>query len=162
MVTAKVVVGVVLYLLGQVPTESNRDLWKPAAKADAPVVAQVKDKIGPAAPWDTAALYPDKSLRSYTFRFEGRATHAGKPVPNASVLVFLTTSQGRQTQGVTSDENGFYSIEVSLEGSRNEPIDWSMTARTPDSQQVELVGRRILMHEEETIMVQNPLELFPG
>lgn len=164
MTIAHTIVIALLSLFGS-SVDTHRDLWKPAVrhptKASWMVVRDhVKDKIGPAAPWVNPGF--DRSLRRYTFNFEGKTTVREQPVSGALVRLRLTTSEGETNFETRSNEAGQYSIEVSLNGLESEPIDWSMTAQTTDLRQVEFVGRKILMREDDTIMVQNPIDLQPS
>jgi hypothetical protein len=154
----KTLLGVMLYVFGLTPTATNPHLWKPArAPQTHTVQTAAKDRIGPAGMM--ASLRKDNSLRQYHYVFEGVATYEGKPSPNASVLVRVVSSRETVVQGATTDADGAYSVEISLEGSRYEPIDWSMEAFTPDSQKVELLGRRIVMREDAPVVVNVPVQL---
>ena len=68
---------------------------------------------------------------------------------NANVRIRLVTSREVFFKSGVTDKFGHYSIEMNIVGSRYEPVDWSMEALTPDSEQVKLNGRRIVMREDE-------------
>ena len=117
---------------------------------------KVRDMIGPAG--FRQLRDQDSSLRQYTYIFEGQATHRGTPCADARVVIHLVTARGTITREGMTSLDGTYSITVSVEGSRYEPVDWSMEAYTSDFKKVEMIGRRIVMREDDTVTVHNPFE----
>jgi len=104
----------------------------------------------------------DVGMHTYTFIFGGKAAYHGQPMTHASVLVRLTTPRGEALQGVVTDADGSYSVQMTAEVAPNEPVDWSMEAYTPEFKKVELVGRRIAIYEETTQTVETPIEFLRG
>ena len=102
------------------------------------------------------------SLHRMTYVFEGKATLHGQPCPNASVLIRLTSGERAVAQGIMTDGDGNYSVQVAIEAEDKDPIDWTIDAYTPDFKDVEIGGRRIVQSEEELdkqpIVVTNPVE----
>ena len=97
-------------------------------------------------------------LRHYRYVFEGKATHAGKACPNASIIVHLVSGdEALATQGAVTNPDGTYSLAMEIDASPNKPVDWSMEAYSADFKKVEMVGRRILTQEESPnpAMVKN-------
>jgi hypothetical protein len=98
----------------------------------------------------------------YSYLFEGRGTFDGKPFPNASVLVKISTPHGSFVQGATTDADGYYSVPAVVTAAPNDPIDFTVEAYTPDFEKVEIVGRRIAMREDYSVIVQKPLDFLPS
>jgi hypothetical protein len=155
---AKQAVAVALYVLGGIPINTHKDLYQPARVHPRAEVQQVRDTIGPGL-WDAPAT-PDIRLNTYIYHFDGLALFKGKPIAGAKVILHVTTSRTVEVRQVVTGDDGSYEIVVNLEGSRNEPVDWQMTAYTPDMKKVELVGRRIAMREDNTVTVHKNLELL--
>ncbi len=107
------------------------------------------------APQNSMRLSPVGVLRHYNYTFEGKATVHGQACHNASVLVRLTNGTTSVTRGGLTDENGFYSLELSMDAAANEPVDWMMTAKNVDGGKVELIGRKIVTREEDAVTVEN-------
>jgi hypothetical protein len=155
-------VTLILYVLLNVPINTHKELHQqsPWSMLHSIHVAhlqkKVRDMIGPAGFRQTVDY--DASLRQYTYIFEGQATHKGTPCADARVVIHLVTSRGSFIQEAKTTEDGTYSIEMVVEGSRYEPVDWSMEAFTSDFKKVEMVGRRIVMREDDTVTVHNPFE----
>jgi len=104
-------------------------------------------------------LNPEIVLRHYSYTFEGRATEHGQPSANASVLVRLTYGDTSVTKGTVTNADGSYSLSISIDAAADQPVDWMMTARNADSDKVELLGRRIVTHEEESaVTVENSVD----
>ena len=97
---------------------------------------------------------------TYTYVFEGKVASHGKPCPGAGVIVRLSTENETRVQGAVADDNGDYSITVSIDAQPDQAIDYVMNAHDPASNHVELVGRRITAHEEETVTVRNPINIL--
>jgi hypothetical protein len=99
-------------------------------------------------------------LHTYNYVFEGAVTQHRKPCAEASVLVRLNTASANYVQGAVTDENGAYSIKMSVQAAPDEAIDYSMEAHDSNFNKVELVSRRIISREqEEVVMVQKPIDI---
>jgi hypothetical protein len=98
-------------------------------------------------------------LHTYNYVFEGTVTQHHKPCAEANVLVRLNTSSANYVKGAITDEDGNYSIKMSVEAAPDEAIDYSMEAHDSDFNKVELIGRRIISREEEVVMVQKPIDI---
>lgn len=107
-------------------------------------------------------LMNDPTVHEFTYIFEGKGTYLGQPCSRASVLVRLSTPRTEVYQGAVTDADGNYSVSLKINASDNEPVDFSVEAYNPDFQKIELVGRRIVMHEDSTVTVQKPLDFIPG
>jgi len=141
-----------MYMLVGKPIDTHKDFHRPAKTIH---VAKVHDRIGPAG---SMRLYNDSSLRTYVYNFEGMAAYKGQPCANASVLVRVVTSRGTFVQGGITEADGRYAIKIIVDGNRFEPVDWSMEAHTSDSKKAQLVGSRIMMHEDEDTTVRGTLD----
>jgi len=155
---AKQAVAIVMYVLGGVPINTHKDLYQPAIIHARPAVQTVRDTIGPGL-WGVPGT-PDIRLTTYIYHFDGLALFKGEPIAGAKVILHVTTSRTVEVREAMTADNGSYEIVVNLEGSRNEPVDWQMTAYTPDMKKVELVGRRIAMREDDSVIVHNNLDLL--
>lgn len=158
---------ITLMILVNLPVNTHRDLHRPgripapASNASTPVIKKAAKPSGDS-DFHAMKLNRDPKLRAYLYRFEGKATFQGEPCANASVTVRVETPQGTLFKGGMTDEGGNYSIELALQGARFDPVDWTMNAYTPDSKKAQLIGRRIIMHEDEedeSITVHNALTL---
>ena len=148
------IVSVALYVLINQPIDTQKHLHHPS-RPQRVAKAVVRDVIGPAG---SMRLYSDSSLRTYVYQFEGVATHRGEACRNASVTVRVVTSRGTFFQGGMTDSEGKYSIHITVEGNRFEPVDWSMEAYTSDFERVQLVGSRIMMQEDQDTTVRNEVD----
>ena len=101
-------------------------------------------------------------LKKYTYRFEGKAAHGGIACANASVLVRIISNDETFTKGGLTDQDGNYSIEMTVMATEGTPVDWHMEAFSSEFRKLELSGRRIVQEEEETstspIVVTSPVE----
>jgi hypothetical protein len=72
----------------------------------------------------------------------------------------MTSSQGTQAQGTVTEQDGTYSVSLTVAASDNEPVRWSIEAYTPEFRKLKLAGTRIVMKEdhEETVKMDKPLE----
>ncbi len=144
---------ILLTLVGASP-DTKANLWKPGrAHPSSPLV---DPGIGPGGLPHLAGI--DKSLRHYTYVFDGIATSGGLRCPNVNVVLHVTTSKTSRVLNAKTNEEGKYSIEVAFDGSRYEPVNWSMEAYSTKSRPVEFEGRHILMREDETVVVNNPVD----
>jgi hypothetical protein len=142
----KLFLALFLYLVADKPMDSKADLWKPARALSAPVQ-----------PVATASAR-DQEVRRFTYVFEGQAVTDGKPCAGASVSVRVITSVTHTVAETVTNNGGYYSVTVSAYGKTNEPISWEMMAYTADHKLVDHVGRHIVMREDDTIVVRNPVE----
>ena len=62
---------------------------------------------------------------------------------------------GVQTRTTLVDDEGRYSLEMTVEAVRHDPVDGSMEAYTPEGKKVELKGRRFVMGDDQIIEVQD-------
>jgi len=131
--------------------------WRQAQK-----VHLVSRPPSTAVPSSAASPMNDPQAHEYTYIFEGKGTYQGRPFPNASVLVGISTPRMDAYQGTVTDADGQYSVSVKIQATPNEPVDFSVDAYTPDFQKIELTGRRIVMHEDTTVTVEKPLDFVPG
>lgn len=156
---AKEFVAIALYVLGGVPIDTHKDLHRPAGLHHQ---GGLKDRIGPG--FQGAPSVQDIRLRTYLYQFEGKAMFKGRPCAGAKVILRLITSRTSEIRQTATGEDGSYQIAIKIEGSRHEPVDFSMNAYTPDMRRVEFVSRRIVMREDEdTVTVHNTLNLLqPG
>lgn len=104
-------------------------------------------------------------LQTYVYIFRGIVTHKGRAVPHANVAVQFNT-EGREefTGEAIADEHGRYQVTMRVEGLPEEAADWKVTARlmTKTMKVTEAEGRTILTSNEETQVVQRPLEFVQG
>lgn len=144
--TLGVWMAVALYVVANVPVNTQKDLYQPAKKQQ---VHKVRDVIGPAGDRNSMWLADDVRMRHYTYVFEGRASYKGLPCANSTVRIRLVTSKEVVIKTGMTDDIGRYSIDLNVVGTRYEPVDWFMEAYTSSLEKVNLDGRRIVMREDE-------------
>lgn len=105
-------------------------------------------------------LRRNPTLKRYTYIFEGKATSQGIPCAKASVLIRMTSGDVNVTKGGITEEDGSYSIQLAIDAVDKAPVDWTIEAYTPDFEKIELYGRKIVSMQEDTVVVQKPVD-FP-
>jgi len=151
-----------IYATLNVAIPTHKELWKPA-----PIRIKTDHRIMAARVFMKTPSHTDldwtphiDGLHDYLYQFHGRAMYKGRPAANASVVLRLTTKRDSIVRGAITDADGNYTIEMMVCGKNTEAVRWVMQSYTPDSQPVELEGSRIILQEDERIVVQNGQDLL--
>jgi hypothetical protein len=91
----------------------------------------------------------------YTYLFEGTLDYDAIHHPKAQVVVRLTSPHGSIQRLARVDHEGHYSLELAIDAAYHEPVDWSMQAAVAGAPSQALYGRRIVMDDDEIIVVRD-------
>jgi hypothetical protein len=106
-----------------------------------------------------AGLSPKKQLISYAFHFEGVALLGDAPCAGARLRVQVADGSRRRVLETTTDDHGAYSATLHIKTVANESVDWSLQSMEEKFQPLELVGRHIVIPDETSVMLDQPLHL---
>lgn len=99
------------------------------------------------------------SLTRYTYIFDGVASdNVSTLYPGAKISIHISSPLGTQVKNTTADDEGHYYLEFNIEAARHSPVDWSVETDSANGQHVELAGRRIVMANDEMIVVRDGRE----
>ena len=141
---------------------THRELWKPGIAPVAPQHRIHHAAVAPRQiPHQNLTWTPRISgLHDYQYQFRGRALYKGLPVAHASVVLRVMTNRDSIVRGAITDADGNYAIEIMVCGKSMDSVQWVMRSYTPESRPVELEGSRIIMQEDEKVIVQSGLDLL--
>ena len=101
--------------------------------------------------------------QTYTYVFTGTVLSQGRPCPNAKVLVKISTdSEPDRFQETIAKADGSYELKVAVSGDENEAAQWTLVAQAPYASAldtVEIHGSAILTVNQNTVLVQRPIQL---
>lgn len=93
----------------------------------------------------------------------GNVTYLRKPFPNAEVTIQLAVGDRTEVRRVQTDQYANFKVRVPLQAGRNDAIDWSVEAVSPDFLTAKRSGRRIMTdlvtNEDLIIDLSGDLEL---
>jgi hypothetical protein len=99
--------------------------------------------------------------QTYTYLFEGSASHQGNPCPNALIALEISTPHNHQFAYTRTHADGTYSLAVSLTGAPEETVDWDLSAQSDEAEEADIQGRTIILDDGETaVTVRRPVELI--
>jgi|GEM_PF-2543064 len=99
--------------------------------------------------------------QTYSCVFAGTVTANGKVCPGAHVMANLEGKHGQDvTQNAEADDQGHYSLQVTVEGRPQDETLWKLTAKAAviGSSPSELEGR-VILPEETTVMIERSIQL---
>lgn len=97
-----------------------------------------------------------EAIRQYTYLFEGTASSEDRTaLPGANVLVQIRSPRGTQIQIAKADGDGRYSMAVQIEAADHDPVDWILNTYLTDGEQLGVDGRRIVLKDDEVIVVHD-------
>jgi len=124
-----------------------------------PVLAHAKGTVNCSVEWGS-------SNQTFSYVFSGVVSCQGRPCPNAKVQLQLSTaSQPDVVQDTVAAADGSYELKIAVAGTAQDSAQWKLIAQAPESisqEAVEVEGSSILTDDENTIVVQRPLQIVQG
>lgn len=105
------------------------------------------------------------SRQRVIYVFTGTVTCDGLPCPAEVTVNLVLGSDAGIVQEAKADADGKYRMELASDATPEDSAEWKIVARPPldhDSQTVELAGRVIFLEDQDTVVVQRPIELVHG
>jgi hypothetical protein len=96
---------------------------------------------------------------SFMCRFSGRTTLNGRPAPDAQVFLWVTTPLAEERRVVRTSADGSYALNFMIKARANEPVDWEIQAQTAETKASPVAGRRILLHDEQVVSIEQGVDL---
>ena len=96
--------------------------------------------------------------RVFAYVFQGKATYRGHSYAHAKVLVRAVSPHSNALEWTTTRADGSYSVVLALAGRETEPVTWELQAVTPDYKRIDLEGCQIILGDQPSITVEEPLE----
>ncbi len=121
-------------------------------------LAQSKGTVDCMLEWHT-------SRRVYTYVFSGVVSSQGKPCPNAKIQIRMSPpNQDDVIQDTVASADGTYELKVTVAGSPEDSAEWKLVAQGSEIglESAAIEGRAILMEDENTVMVERPIQLVQG
>jgi hypothetical protein len=108
--------------------------------------------------FDSAPLHTIQS-QIYRLTFSGKVRFSGAIDTGTEVRARVMPQNGKTVEAIAKvDVDGHFTLTLSFESYPNEPLDWTLTAKSGHLASTVVEGRQILS-EEPTLSIQKSIEL---